>query len=122
MERPAADAPLLAALRLPDSTSSTPLCRPGPLPSVCRVHSHVLPAHDDARFRSAVERALVDVLGPSKARDVLYIVGGTLREKRVPVAQDALRWVTANMPAQAERILTLARSLYASGPAYAVGA
>jgi hypothetical protein len=92
------------------------------MPSVCRVHSHVLPAHDDVRFRSAVERALVDVLGPSKARDVLYIVGSTLREKRVPVAQDALRWVTANMPAQAERILTLARSLYASGPAYAVQA
>ena len=94
----------------------------GPLPSVCRVHSHVLPAHDDDRFRSAVERALVDVLGPTKARDVLYIVGGTMREKRVPVAQDALRWVTANMPAQAERILTLARSLYTSGPAYALNA
>ena len=94
----------------------------GPLPSVCRVHSHVLPAHDDTRFRSAVERALFEVLGPTKARDVLYIVGGTLREKRVPVAQDALRWVTANMPAKADRILTLARSLYASGPAYAASA
>jgi len=94
----------------------------GPLPSVCRVHSHVLPAHDDARFRSAVDRALVEVLGPAKARDVLYIVGSTLREKRVPVAQDALRWVTANMPAQAERILALARSLYAAGPTYALGA
>jgi MEDS: MEthanogen/methylotroph, DcmR Sensory domain len=94
----------------------------GTLPSVCRVHSHVLPAHDDARFRSAVERALVDVLGPSKTRDVLYIVGGTMREKRVPVAQDALRWVTANMPAQADRILTLARSLYTSSPTYALGA
>ena len=45
-----------------------------------------------------------------------------MREKRVPVAQDALRWVTANMPAQADRILTLARSLYTSGPAYALGA
>ena len=99
-----------------------PSVQAGPLPSVCRVHSHVLPAHDDARFRNAVERALVDVLGPTKARDVLYIVGGTMREKRVPVAQDALRWVTANMPAQAERILTLARSLYTSGPAYALNA
>ena len=99
-----------------------PSVQAGPLPSVCRVHSHVLPAHDDARFRSAVERALVDVLGSTKARDVLYIVGGTMRERRVPVAQDALRWVTANMPAQAERILTLARSLYTSGPAYALNA
>jgi hypothetical protein len=71
--------------------------------------------------RSAVERALFEVLGPTKARDVLYIVGGTLREKRVPVAQDALRWVTANMPAQADRILTLARSLYTAAPAHAVG-
>jgi len=94
----------------------------GPLPSVCRVHSHVLPAHDDARFRNAVDRALIEVLGPSQARDVLYIVGGTLREKRVPVAQDALRWVTANMPAQAERVLALARSLYAAGPSYALDA
>jgi hypothetical protein len=93
----------------------------GPLPSVCRVHSHVLPAHDDARFRSAVERSLVEVLGPTKARDVLYIVGSTLREKRVPVAQDALRWVTANMPAQADRILARARSLYTAAPAHAVG-
>jgi hypothetical protein len=94
----------------------------GTLPSVCRVHSHVLPAHDEARFRSAVERALVDVLGPSKTRDVLYIVGGTMREKRVPVAQDALRWMTANMPAQADRILALARSLYTSSPTYTLGA
>ncbi len=91
----------------------------GPLPSVCRVHSHVLPAHDEALFRSAVDRALIEVLGPSKARDVLYIVGGTKRERRVPVAQDALRWVTANMPAQAERILSLARSLYLGGPSHA---
>jgi hypothetical protein len=110
---------LLCGYRLDVFDSSV---QAGTLPSVCRVHSHVLPAHDDARFRRAVERALVDVLGPSKARDVLYIVGGTMREKRVPVAQDALRWVTANMPAQADRILTLARSLYTSGPAYALGA
>ena len=97
-----------------------PSVQAGPLPSVCRVHSHVLPAHDDTRFRNAVERALYEVLGPTKARDVLYIVGGTLREKRVPVAQDALRWVTANMPAQADRILALARSLYTAAPAHAV--
>ena len=92
----------------------------GPLPSVCRVHSHVLPAHDDARFRSAVERALVDVLGPTEgAATSSTSSAGRCARSACQVAQDALRWVTANMPAQAERILTLARSLYLGGPSHA---
>jgi hypothetical protein len=83
----------------------------GTLPEVCRVHSHVLPATDSARFKDAVARALVEVLGRAKARDVLYIVGGRSHE-RIPLAQDALRWVSTNMPDRAEPVLALARKLY----------
>jgi hypothetical protein len=82
------------------------------LQEVCRVHSHVFPSHDERRFRDAVDSALLQVLGPAKTRDVYYIVGGRKRE-RVPVAQDALRWVTANLPGEAEHVLARARALYA---------
>jgi DcmR-like sensory protein len=86
----------------------------GTLTAVCSTHSHVLPAHDEDRFATAVDRALVDVLGASRARDVYYIVGGRAREQRVPVAQDALRWVAENLPVQAERVLASARGRYAA--------
>jgi hypothetical protein len=84
----------------------------GPLVDLCRTHSHVLPAHDSRRFTNAVDLALVNVLGAATARDIYYIVGGRAREMRVPVAQDALRWVAENLPAQAERVLAMARGRY----------
>lgn len=84
----------------------------GQIDDVCRAHSHVLPAHDANRFSNAVDRALFDVLGPTRTRDVYYIVGGRAREQRVPVAQDALRWVAENLPAQADRVLAAARTGY----------
>jgi hypothetical protein len=100
---------LLCAYRLDVFDGAT---QTGPLLDLCRSHSHVLPAHDARRFTSAVDLALVKVLGAAKARDVYYIVGGREREKRVPVAQDALRWVAQNLPAQAERVLAVARGKY----------
>lgn len=85
----------------------------GPATDICRVHSHVLPAHDVERFVRAVDRALLDVLGPQLTRDVYYIVTRPLRERRVPVAQDALRWVAENLPAKAPAVLAAARAAYA---------
>jgi hypothetical protein len=80
---------------------------------ICAVHSHVLPAHDVERFVRAVDRALLDVLGAALTRDVYYIVTRPLRERRVPVAQDALRWVAENLPAKADAVLATARAAYA---------
>lgn len=88
----------------------------GVLPDVCRLHSHVLPAPDPARLARAVDRALEDVLGPSDAGKVYVFIGDQAREGRVPTAQLALMWVSANLPALAERILASARSHYVEAP------
>jgi hypothetical protein len=101
---------LLCAYRLDPFSTTT---QAGPAGEICRVHSHVLPAHDVERFVRAVDRALLDVLGPARTRDVYYIVTRPLRERRVPVAQDALRWVAENLPTKAEAVLAAARAAYA---------
>lgn len=84
------------------------------VPAICNVHTNVLPAHDLPRFSLAVERALGEVLGPDRARDVYYVVDRPLRAQRVPVAQDALRYVTASFPSEAEAVLSTARGYYAA--------
>lgn len=86
----------------------------GPLPQICNVHSHVMPAHDLGRFNDAVARALTEVLGPNVTRDIYYIVDRPLRARRVPVAQDALRWLVASFPAEAANVLEAARGYYAA--------
>jgi hypothetical protein len=84
------------------------------LPGICNCHSHVLPAHDLPRFNHAVARALTDVLGADQARDVYYVVDRPLRAARVPVAQDALRFVSASFPGEADEVLSAARGYYAA--------
>jgi len=89
-----------------------PEMQTGLLPQICNVHSHVRPAHDLGRFNEAVGRALTEVLGKNVTRDIYYIVDRPLRARRVPVAQDALRWLVASFPAEAADVLTAARGYY----------
>jgi len=56
------------------------------------------------------------VLGPADAGKVYVFIGEQAREGRVPTAQLALLWVSANLPALAERILASARRQYVEGP------
>jgi hypothetical protein len=84
----------------------------GVLRDVCRTHSHILPALDPARLTRAVDQALEEVLGAAEAGKVYVLVGQQLRSDRVPVAQVLLMWVSANMPALAERVLASARARY----------
>jgi hypothetical protein len=88
----------------------------GLLPEVCRTHSHVLPALDPARLTRAVDEALEEVLGAKEAGKVYVLVGQQLRSDRVPMAQVLLMWVSANMPALAERVLASARARYEAQP------
>jgi hypothetical protein len=89
----------------------------GVLPDVCRTHSHILPALDPARLARAVDQALEEVLGAAEAGKVYVLVGQELRSDRIPMAQVLLMWVSANMPALAERVLTSARARYEAQPA-----
>ena len=84
----------------------------GTLPDVCRAHSHVLAASDSARLARSVDLALEEVLGPAEAGKVYAIVGEQIRRGRVPSPQLVLMWVSANMPALADRILASARTRY----------
>jgi DcmR-like sensory protein len=84
----------------------------GTLPDVCRAHSHVLAASDSARLARSVDLALEEVLGPAEAGKVYALVGEQIRRGRVPSAQLILMWVSANMPALADRILASARKRY----------
>jgi hypothetical protein len=86
------------------------------VPAVCRTHGHLLPARDQAWLARAVDGALEDVLGPEDAGKVYVLVGGELREGRVPPAQLVLMWVSENLPALADRILAAARARYAAEP------
>jgi hypothetical protein len=89
----------------------------GLLPGVCRTHSHVLPALDPVRLTRAVDQALEEVLGAAEAGKVYVLVGQQLRADRIPMAQVLLMWISANMPALAERVLAAARLRYEAQPA-----
>jgi hypothetical protein len=82
------------------------------LPGIWRAHEHVVPAADPARFGSAVDSALAHALGTEEAERVRGLAGGARRDAHVPAAELALMWVSARMPAAAERILAAARTAY----------
>ena len=84
-----------------------------PLPDVCRLHTHAQLAGDPERFSHAVEGALEEVLGASEVGKV-YMLAADRDHDRVPLAQLALMWVSANMPVLSERILASARRRYAA--------
>ena len=88
----------------------------GVLPGICRTHSHVQPAADLERMQRAVDAAIDDELG-DRAAQLYAMVGDQIRQRRVPAAQLALMWVSANMPMVAERVLAVRRTRAASARA-----
>ena len=87
------------------------------LPRVCELHSHVLPARHYARFARSVDRALDEVLGGAEASRIYMLISRRAHERRVPLAQLILMWVSANRPSLADRILDSARTHYLAGSA-----
>jgi hypothetical protein len=84
----------------------------GVLPEVCRAHSHVQPAEDAGRLQRAVDAALDEALGPDAGKVYALMSNPGAEANAVPTAQLALMWVSAEMPAHAERILASARTRY----------
>ena len=82
------------------------------LPLVYRAHDHVEPAFDGGRLEHAVAHALDEALGPEEAERVRSLAVDAPRDAHVPAAQLALLWISARMPAAAERILAAARAAY----------
>ena len=86
------------------------------MPAICRAHSHVRAGADPARLHRAVDDALEEALGDDIGK-IYALIGEQIRERRVPAAQLALMWVSAQMPTVAERVLASARARYVRQPA-----
>jgi DcmR-like sensory protein len=74
----------------------------GPLESVCRVHSHLVPARDQQRIDAAVHEASRKVLDQPLAAILLSMAahhGG-----QVPAGQATLFWLKQNMPRAADKV------------------
>jgi hypothetical protein len=57
------------------------------------------------------------VLGPAETSRTYLLSSRRAEQERVPLAQRILMWVSANMPALADKILAAARVHCLAGPA-----
>lgn len=74
----------------------------GPLESVCRAHSRLLPARDQQRIDDAVHEASRKVLDQPLAAILLSMAANHGRQ--VPAAQATLFWLKQNMPRAADQV------------------
>jgi MEDS: MEthanogen/methylotroph, DcmR Sensory domain len=83
----------------------------GPLESVCKVHTHLIPARDYSRFNHAVDEAAKKILGGPLAQILLSLSANHRPATRMPHGQAALFWLRQNMPRTAEKVISEVRAL-----------
>ena len=83
---------------------------PGPLECVCKVHTHLIPARDYARFNEAVVQASKQVLDEPLAQMLLSLSARHRPHAVMPEGQATLLWLTRNMPRTAEKVLAEVRA------------
>jgi MEDS: MEthanogen/methylotroph, DcmR Sensory domain len=85
----------------------------GALPAVFRTHSHARPTAEPSRLAAAVDKALVELVGPLQAASIYLDAAEQMRRDAAPRAQALLtRLSTINKPL-AKSILERARMHYA---------
>jgi hypothetical protein len=77
----------------------------GALESVCRCHTHLIPARDYARFNEAVLDSAKRVLDQPLAQMLLSLAANHRPHTEMPLGQAALIWLKQNMPRTADRVL-----------------
>lgn len=82
----------------------------GPLECVCKVHTHLIPARDYARFDDAVTEASRKVLEEPLSRMMISLAAARRPATEMPLGQAVLLWLQKNMPRSAERILSEVRA------------
>lgn len=82
----------------------------GPLESVCRTHTHLIPHHDAQGFDDAVRAASVKTLDQPLAELLLSLATRHRQGTEMPFGQAALFWLKQNMPRTAEKILSEVRA------------
>jgi len=78
----------------------------GPLESVCKVHTHLMPSHDPARFDDAVQSASRKILDQPLAQILRSLAAHHRPATRMPAGQATLFWLKQNMPRAAEKVLS----------------
>jgi hypothetical protein len=82
----------------------------GPLESVCRTHTHLIPHHDVQGFDEAVRAASAKTLDQPLAELLLSLATRHRQGTEMPFGQAALFWLKQNMPRTAEKILSEVRA------------
>lgn len=82
----------------------------GALQSVCRLHSHLIPASDCNAFNDAVSGAIREVLEPQLV-SMLHTLSAQYRPvTQMPAGQAVMFWLRQHMPRTAEKVLARARA------------
>ena len=82
----------------------------GPLECICKLHTHLIPAHDYHRFNDAVLQASEEVLEKPLVQMLLSLSERHQPETAMPQGQATLLWLQHNMPRTAEKVLAQLRS------------
>jgi hypothetical protein len=77
----------------------------GPLESVCKAHTHLIPVRDYARFDQAVNEAAKKVLDGPLAQILLSLSANHPPMTRMSPGQATLLWLKQNMPRTADKVL-----------------
>jgi MEDS: MEthanogen/methylotroph, DcmR Sensory domain len=85
----------------------------GALESVCKAHTHLIPARDYARFNQVVAEASKRILDQPLAQMLLSLSARHRPQTDMPLGQATLLWLKQNMPRTADRVLSEVRALMA---------
>ena len=80
------------------------------LESICRCHTHLIPARDYERFNEAVYESSKDILDQPLAQMLLSLAANHRTHTEMPLGQAALIWLKQNMPRTADRVLGQVRT------------
>ena len=80
------------------------------LESICRCHTHLIPARDYGELNEAVYQASLKVLDLPLAQMLLTLAANNRSQTEMPLGQAALLWLRQNMPRTADRILDEVRA------------
>ena len=75
------------------------------LESVCRTHTHFIPARDHQQLNQAVSEASVKVLDEPLAKILLSLAASHQTATKMPPGQATLLWLSQNMPRTADKVL-----------------
>jgi hypothetical protein len=82
----------------------------GAMQTLCCHHEHLMPANDDSRERTAVNRAITEVIGSIEGRTLESLIQWKAPMCHLPQWQVLLFWVRDTMPERFPAVLKAARA------------